>query len=439
MNIAVIGTGYVGLVTGACFADMGNKVICVDKDNEKIENLKIGIIPIWEPGLEEIVKCNFKKERLLFTTEIAEAVNESDIVFIAVGTPSEEDGSADLKYVLEVAKSIGDSIDSYKVIVDKSTVPVGTADKVTEVIRDSLSKRGLEIDFDVVSNPEFLREGSAIKDFTDPDRVIIGFNNERANSIMKDLYLSSYNGDVKIISMSVRSAEMTKYAANAMLATKISFINEIAQISERVGADITEVREGIGSDNRIGYSFIYPGVGFGGSCFPKDLRALIKTAKDNDVSSTVLTAVEERNKLQKQVLYHKIVKRFGHDLSSKTFAVWGLSFKPQTDDMREAPSIVIIDLLLKAGAILRLFDPVALEVAKKVLPDHKNILYFEDQYELLEGVDSLLLITEWKHFVDPDFSVLKEKMALPIIFDGRNQYNHKGMLEMGFEYYSIGR
>ena len=438
MNIAVVGTGYVGLVTGTCFSEMGNNVICVDIDKEKIENLKKGIIPIYEPGLEPMVLDNYKKGNLHFTTDIKEALEKSDVVFIAVGTPMSEDGSADLQYVLAVAKDIGKYMTHYMVVVDKSTVPVGTADKVKEVIKNELEKRGVDIDFDVVSNPEFLKEGAAIADFMKPDRVVIGAENEKAMNIMKELYRPFTMNYERFIGMDVRSAELTKYAANAMLATKISFMNEMSQIAEKVGADINMVRHGIGSDSRIGYSFIYPGCGYGGSCFPKDVNALNKIALDAGYEPKIIPAVEEVNKAQKLVLVRKIVDRFGEDLKGKTFAIWGLSFKPETDDMREAPSIIIIKELIKKGAKIKAYDPEAMKDAKEFWLKDVEVEYAPNKYDALNDADALVLVTEWKEFRSPDFEEMKKRLKNPIIFDGRNQYKKDKMKKLGFEYYQIG-
>ena len=438
MNIAVIGTGYVGLVTGTCFAEMGNNVICVDIDEKKIENLKKGIIPIYEPGLEPMVLDNYKKGTLHFTTNIKEALDKSDTVFIAVGTPMSEDGSADLQYVLAVAKDIGKYMTHYMVVVDKSTVPVGTADKVKETIQKELDKRGVDIEFDVVSNPEFLKEGAAIADFMKPDRVVIGAENEKAMEVMRELYRPFTMNKDRFIGMDVRSAELTKYAANAMLATKISFMNEMSQIAEKVGADINMVRHGIGSDSRIGYSFIYPGCGYGGSCFPKDVNALNKIALDAGYQPKIIPAVEEVNKDQKLVLVRKIVERFGDDLRGKTFAIWGLSFKPETDDMREAPSIIIIKELIKKGAKIKAYDPEAMKDAKEFWLKDVEVEYAPSKYDAINDADACVLVTEWKEFRSPDFEEMKKRLKNPIIFDGRNQYNKDKMKKLGFEYHQIG-
>lgn len=439
MKLTVIGTGYVGLVTGTCFAEMGNDVICVDNDKSKIELLNQGGIPIWEPGLEELVKSNKKEGRLSFTTDIATAVKTSDVCFIAVGTPPDEDGSADLQYVLAVATDIATHMDSHKVIVDKSTVPIGTADCVRKTIQAVLDKRGVDLTFDVVSNPEFLKEGDAISDSMKPDRVVVGTDNARCAEIMYELYQPFARSREKVIFMSIRSAEMTKYAANCMLATKISFMNDIARLCELVGADVGEVRHGIGSDSRIGYQFIYPGIGYGGSCFPKDVKALIKIADKEGMIARVLTAVEDVNEDQKKVLAEKVIKRFGQDLTNLTFAVWGLSFKPKTDDMREAPAQIIIKMLTEAGAKVVAYDPAAMNEAKRLFADNPSVSFAEGNYEALKDADALLLITEWNQFRNPDFAAIKERLKNPIIFDGRNQYQPDDLKEMGFEYYSIGR
>lgn len=439
MKLAVIGTGYVGLVTGTCFAEMGNNVVCVDNDLQKIDMLNNGKIPIWEPGLEEMVRRNHQEGRLSFTSDLCEAVKNSLMLFIAVGTPPGEDGSADLQYVLQVAAGIAEAMDSYRIIVNKSTVPVGTADLVKRTISDILRMRGIEASFDVVSNPEFLKEGAAIDDFMKPDRVIVGTDNKAVADLMRELYAPFNRTTNRVIAMSVKSAEMTKYAANAMLATKISFMNEIARLCDKLGADVAEVRNGIGSDSRIGYKFIYPGVGYGGSCFPKDVKALIHMSSKNSLDARVLTAVEEVNKEQKRILVDKLINRFGRDLSGKCFAIWGLAFKPQTDDMREAPSVVIIKELLSLGAQLRLYDPVAIQEAKKIVQESRNVCYCDNEYDCLESSDAMLLITEWHQFRYPDFDRMKALLNSPIIFDGRNQYDPKQLHDLGFEYYCIGR
>ncbi len=443
MKITIVGTGYVGLVTGACFAEMGSTVTCIDIDENKIENLKNGILPIYEPGLESIVIQNFKEGTLKFSTSLNRAAKESNIFFIAVGTPPDEDGSADLKYVLQVAKEIGQNINNYSVIVDKSTVPVGTADKVKSTIQAELDNRKVNIEFDVVSNPEFLKEGAAVNDFLKPDRIVIGVDSDRASKVMRRLYAPFSRNREKLISMNVRDAEMTKYTANSMLATKISFMNEISNICERLGVDVENVRKGIGSDSRIGYSFIYPGCGYGGSCFPKDVKALIKTSKDNGFEPDILNAVEKRNYFQKRLLSTKIIKKFGKDLSGKIFCVWGLSFKPGTDDTREAPSIEIIKMLIDSGATIKAFDPVAKTQAKEQFPKDwfkSNLLTIEEnQYNAVENADALILVTEWKTFRQPNFKLMLETMKESIIFDGRNQYDPEELIEKGFEYHGIGR
>ena len=439
MKISVVGTGYVGLVTGTCFAVMGNTVICVDTDRDKIEKLKNGIIPIYEPGLDELVVENHKKGNLLFTTDIKEALEKTNVMFIAVGTPMGEDGSADLRHVLDVAQSIGKFMTHDMIVVDKSTVPVGTAEKVKATIQEELKKRGVAYKVSVVSNPEFLKEGAAVEDFMRPDRVIIGTDDEATLNVMKELYAPFTHSHERFIAMDIRSAEMTKYAANAMLATKISFMNEIANICEKVGADVNMVRIGIGSDHRIGYSFIYPGVGYGGSCFPKDVQALIKTAKDYGYEPKIITAVEEVNARQKLSLVDKVVKRFGQDLSGKVFAIWGLAFKPETDDMREAASITIIKELIKRNAKVKAYDPKATEQAKGFyLKGLQNIEYCDSKYDALTGAEALLLVTEWKEFRSPDFEEIKKRLKNPVIFDGRNQYNMKKLEKDGFEIYQIG-
>ncbi|MCK4339063.1 MAG: UDP-glucose/GDP-mannose dehydrogenase family protein [Candidatus Cloacimonetes bacterium] len=439
MKVAVIGTGYVGLVTGTCLAEMGNKVICIDNNQEKIKMLNNSEMPIFEYGLKEMVERNVDGARISFTTDIQKAVEESLVIFIAVGTPPDEDGSADLQYVLAVAKDIGKYINDYKVIVDKSTVPIGTADLVRKTIQDELSKRKIHYDFDVVSNPEFLKEGMAIEDFMKPDRVVIGTDSEKAKSVMNDLYSSFTFQSNRIIFMSIRSAEMTKYAANAILATKISFMNEIANLCEKVGANVEDVRIGIGSDTRIGYKFLYSGVGYGGSCFPKDVKALIKISKKNNSSSSVLEAVEEVNERQKFVLVDKICSHFGDDLKGKIFAIWGLSFKPMTDDIREAPSLIIINELINRGANIQAFDPQAMNEAKRIFDDNPSISYSEDQYKALENADALVLITEWHQFRHPDFGKIKDALKQKVIFDGRNQYDPDKTRANGFTYFCIGK
>ncbi len=442
MNITIVGTGYVGLVSGACFSQMGSTVTCVDVDDKKINGLKKGILPIYEPGLEQMVVQNFNEGLLRFSTSLPTAMKDSNIYFIAVGTPPGEDGAADLQYVLAVASEIGKHLEKYAVIVDKSTVPVGTADKVKKTIQAELDKRGASIEFDVVSNPEFLKEGAAISDFLKPDRIVVGADSPRAEKVMKRLYAPFSRNRDKLILMGIRDAEMTKYAANSMLATKISFMNEMANICEGLGVDVENVRKGIGSDSRIGYSFIYPGCGYGGSCFPKDVKALIKTSKDNGMEPTLLDAVETRNEQQKKSISKKVFDRFGKDLKGFSFGVWGLSFKPGTDDMREASSVVIITDLVKAGARIKAHDPVAMEEAKKEFPaewfDSKKIVLTR-QYDAVEGADAMILITEWKTFRQPDFDALAKIMKRKLIFDGRNQYDPEEVKEFGFEYFGIGR
>tara|TARA_R110000796_G_scaffold118864_1_gene232695 strand:+ start:48768 stop:50081 length:1314 start_codon:yes stop_codon:yes gene_type:complete len=436
MKIAVVGTGYVGLVTGTCFAEVGIDVTCIDIDQKKIDGLKEGIMPIYEPGLETMVKKNYEKGRLHFSTNLAESIQDCETAFIAVGTPPGEDGSADLKYVLAVAKSIGENMNNYMVVVTKSTVPVGTAQKVKKEVAEALKRRGVDIPFDVASNPEFLKEGAAIADFLKPDRIVVGVESEKAEEMMKKLYKPFLLNGHPTIFMDVPSAEMTKYAANSMLATKISFMNDIANLCEIMGADVNMVRKGIGSDNRIGNKFIYPGVGYGGSCFPKDVKALIKTAEDNGYTMSVLKAVEEVNERQKSVMVTKVKSHFGNDLKGKTFAVWGLSFKPKTDDMREAPSIVIINALLEMGAKVKAYDPIAMEEAKHDLKD--TITYAKDEYDTLIDADALLLVTEWPEFRIPNFDVVAKLMKSKVIFDGRNIYDKQEVKNLGFDYYGIG-
>jgi len=441
MNLTVIGTGYVGLVSGSCFAEMGNTVTCIDVDKKKIDGLKNGVIPIYEPGLEAMVNRNVQNKTLRFSTDLSHNLDKCDIAFVAVGTPMGEDGSADLKYVLQVAREIGKHMQHPLIVVDKSTVPVGTADKVREAIAGELTKRGENIDFHVVSNPEFLKEGDAISDFMKPDRVVIGSDDDKTSEIMRNLYSPFFRSSMdRLIIMDVRSAEMTKYVANAMLATKISFMNEVANICELVGADVNKVRVGIGSDSRIGYSFIYPGSGYGGSCFPKDIKALQRTASEHGYTAELIQAVETINDRQKLVIAKKVVKRFGEDLSGKVFAIWGLAFKPETDDMREAPSIYIIRELLKRGASVKAYDPKAMEEAQHFyLKELQGITYCTSKYETVQGADAMILLTEWKEFRAPDFEELKQQLNQPIIFDGRNQYSDKLMNERGFEYFQIGK
>jgi UDPglucose 6-dehydrogenase len=440
MNITVIGSGYVGLVSGTCFSEMGNKVTCTDIDSKKIEKLNKGISPIYESGLEQLILRNIKNKNLFFTTDLAEALKDSDIAFIAVGTPMGDDGSADLQYVLAVAKSIGQLMQKRLIVVDKSTVPVGTADKVKATIQKELALRESDLEFNVVSNPEFLKEGAAIADFMKPDRVVIGTDSDYAKEKMKQLYHPFCMSRDRFITMDIRSAEMTKYAANAMLATKISFINEIANICEMVGADANLVRKGIGSDRRIGYSFIYPGAGYGGSCFPKDIKALTKIAKENGYTAQLITAVEKVNDAQKLVIAQKIVKRFGEDLTGFNIGIWGLAFKPGTDDMREAPAIYVIKELVERGAKIKAYDPKAVNEAKEhYLKGVKGIEYLDSKYDVLIDSDALVLLTEWKEFRSPDFEEIKSQIKMPIIFDGRNQYNSFGIEKKGFEYYQIGK
>ena len=432
MNITVVGTGYVGLVAGACLADMGNTVICVDNNEEKIEQLKNGIIPIYEPGLEELVNANVKENRLLFSTDLDSSVKKSLVCFIAVGTPQGEDGSADLQYVFNVAESIAKSMNGYKVIVDKSTVPVGTADKVAEIIKTNTNHP-----FDVVSNPEFLKQGNAVDDFLKPDRVVIGSNSDKATAIMQEIYSPFFRTGNRVIVMDVRSAEMTKYASNSFLATKISFMNEIANLCEKLGADAEMVRVGMSTDSRIGNKFLFPGLGYGGSCFPKDVKALIKTGSENNCEMSIIKAADKVNKEQRKIFVQKILDRFGLDLSGLTFAVWGLAFKPKTNDMREAPAITIINELLLKGAKIKAFDPKAMPLAQTIFGN--KIEYCNNSYDAIDNADCLLLLTEWNEFRRPDFEKILELMNKPIIFDGRNQYDKYRLQEKGIEYYQIGR
>ncbi len=438
MNIAIVGTGYVGLVSGACFADTGANVTCVDVDINKIERLKKGEIPIYEPGLDELVLKNVKAGRLKFTSSLPEVLNEQEIVFSAVGTPPDEDGSADLKYVLQVAKTIGQNLNKYLVVVTKSTVPVGTARKVRATIQEELDKRGVDVAFDVASNPEFLKEGNAIKDFMSPDRVVVGIESERAKTILTRLYKPFLINNFRVIFMDIPSAEMTKYASNSMLATRISFMNDIANLCECVGADVNMVRQGIGSDTRIGRKFLYAGCGYGGSCFPKDVKALIKTADDCGYSMEVLKAVEHVNEKQKSILFHKLQAAYnGESLKGKTIALWGLSFKPETDDMRESTALVIIKLLKEAGCTIRAFDPVAMDECRRRVGD--NVIYCRDKYEAVFHADALLLLTEWKEFRLPSWDVVGSAMNKKLIIDGRNIFDPEELAEAGFEYYCIGR
>ena len=437
MKIAIVGTGYVGLVSGTCFAEIGVDVTCVDTNSEKIESLQKGIIPIYENGLEEMVLRNMKAKRLKFTTSLESCLDDVEVIFSAVGTPPDEDGSADLKYVLEVARTIGRNMKQYKLVVTKSTVPVGTAPKVRAVIQEELDKRGVKIDFDVASNPEFLKEGNAISDFMSPDRVVVGVESARAEKLMSKLYKPFLLNNFRVIFMDIPSAEMTKYAANSMLATRISFMNDIANLCELVGADVNMVRSGIGSDTRIGRKFLYPGIGYGGSCFPKDVKALIKTAELNGYPIQVLRAVEEVNELQKSVLFDKLVKQFNDNLKDKTIALWGLAFKPETDDMREAPALVLIDKLLKAGCQIRAYDPAAMQECKRRIGD--SVYYACDMYDAVLDADALMLVTEWKEFRLPSWAVIRKTMAQQIVLDGRNIYDKKEMEELGFVYSCIGK
>ncbi|WP_314936350.1 UDP-glucose/GDP-mannose dehydrogenase family protein [Alloprevotella tannerae] len=436
MKIAIVGTGYVGLVSGACFAEMGIDVTCVDIDQAKIERLRAGDIPIYEPGLDELVLRNSQEGRLHFTTRLADCLDGVEAVFSAVGTPPDEDGSADLRYVLEVAREVGRHMQHYLVVVTKSTVPVGTARKVEAAIREELTKRGVDIPFDVASNPEFLKEGSAIKDFMSPDRVVVGVESEKARELMTRLYAPFMLNNFRVIFTDVPSAEMIKYAANSMLATRISFMNDIANLCELVGADVNQVRKGIGSDTRIGSKFLYPGCGYGGSCFPKDVKALVQTAEQNGYDMRVLKAVEEVNERQKSVLFEKLRRHYG-DLQGKTIALWGLAFKAETDDMREATSLVTIRHLLEAGCTVRVFDPAAMDEARRRLGD--AVIYASDIYDAAKGADALLLLTEWKQFRLPSWARVHDLMRSPIVFDGRNIYDPAEMRKNGFEYYSIGR
>ncbi|AVG17926.1 UDP-glucose 6-dehydrogenase [Chromobacterium vaccinii] len=439
MKITVIGSGYVGLVTGTCLAETGYHVCCLDVDLRKIEILQNGGIPIFEPGLEDMVKRNVAAGRLHFTTDVAASVAFGEVQFIAVGTPPDEDGSADLQYVLAAARNIARHMTGYRVVVDKSTVPVGTADKVRAAIADELAQRGADLPFSVVSNPEFLKEGAAIEDFMRPDRVVIGVDDDRAAEIMRRLYKPFQRSHERVLLMDVRSAELTKYAANAMLATRISFMNELANLAETMGADIEQVRQGMGSDPRIGYHFLYPGVGYGGSCFPKDVKALVRTAKENGHTLRVLTAVEEANEVQKLRLVEKVVSRFGEDLSGRRLALWGLAFKPNTDDMREAPSRVIVEELTRRGAEIVAFDPVAAHEAQRVMSGINGVAFTDDMMQALQGADALLIVTEWKMFRAPDFEAIRRSLKQPLIFDGRNMYDPAWLREQGFDYHAIGR
>ena len=439
MKVTVFGSGYVGLVTGACLAEVGNDVVCMDVDERKIEMLKQGEIPIYEPGLDTMVERNAKEGRLHFTTDAKEAVDHGLFQFIAVGTPPDEDGSADLQYVLAVAESIAEHMTDYRVVIDKSTVPVGTADRVRERINQTQESQGKDVEFDVVSNPEFLKEGAALDDFMKPDRVIIGTDNPRTTELLRALYAPFNRNHDRLIAMDIRSAELTKYAANAMLATKISFMNELSNLAERLGADIEQVRHGIGADTRIGYHFIYPGCGYGGSCFPKDVSALERTAHDVGYDAQLLTAVEAVNYRQKRVLVEKIGKHFDGDLKGKTFALWGLAFKPNTDDMREAPSRVIMESLWESGATVRAYDPEAMEECQRIYGERDDLVYCDNQQEALNNADALIVVTEWQMFRSPDFDAIKQSLNSPVIFDGRNIYDPERLSADGFAYYAIGR
>ena len=437
MKVVIVGTGYVGLVTGACLAEVGSNVVCVDVNKDKIENLRKGIMPIFEPGLSDLVIKNTAKDRLSFSTNLQDAITDADVAFIAVGTPPGEDGSADLQYVLQVAREIGTFITKSIVVVTKSTVPVGTASKVREAVQNALEARNANITFDVASNPEFLKEGAAINDFLIPDRIVVGVNSEHARSVLSQLYQPFVLNGHPILFMDIASAEMTKYAANAMLATRISFMNDIANLCELAGADINEVRKGIGSDPRIGNKFLYAGIGYGGSCFPKDVKALINSGKQYGHQLKILEAVEEVNEAQKKIIYHKILRHFDDNLQGKTFAIWGLSFKPNTDDMREAPSLVIIEALLNSGAKVKVFDPVAMEEAKHILGD--KVIWCDDIYETATDADAIALLTEWNEFRLPDWSKVKSLARMHIVFDGRNIYDDVQMHKTGFVYYGIGK
>jgi UDPglucose 6-dehydrogenase len=439
MKITVIGTGYVGLVSGACLAEVGNEVLCVDVDERKIDLLKSGGIPIYEPGLEEMVKRNVAAGRLIFTTDIEASVHFGQIQFIAVGTPPDEDGSADLQYVVAAARNIGRYMNDFKLVVDKSTVPVGTADRVKAAMHEELAARGLEIEFGVASNPEFLKEGAAVDDFMKPDRIVIGTDSDQATQLLRNLYTPFQRNRDRLLVMDVRSAELTKYAANAMLATRISFMNELATLAEKLGADVEQVRHGIGADPRIGYHFLYAGCGYGGSCFPKDVQALRRTAQENDVPMRVLDAVELANEAQKSVLINKIVARYGSDLKGKHFALWGLAFKPNTDDMREAPSRTMIEALWRMGATVSAHDPAAMDETRAIYGQRADLALTENPMEALQDADALLIVTEWKAFRSPNFETMKALLKAPVIFDGRNLYEPGAMREQGFEYFPIGR
>lgn len=437
MKVAIVGTGYVGLVTGTCFAEMGTEVYCVDIDSRKIENLKKGIIPIYEPGLEEMVRRNVQAERLHFTTELKECLNDVEVLFSAVGTPPDEDGSADLKYVLDVARTIGRYMTKYLLVVTKSTVPVGTAQIIKQTIQHELDLRGVDLSFDIASNPEFLKEGTAISDFMSPDRVVVGVESERAEALMSKLYRPFLLNNFRVIYMDVPSAEMTKYAANAMLATRISFMNDIANLCEIIGADVNMVRKGIGTDERIGSRFLYPGCGYGGSCFPKDVKALVRTGVDNGYPMRILQAVEDVNEMQKTILFQKLYKHFNGDLKGKKIALWGLAFKPETDDMREAPSLVLIDKMVEAGCEVTAYDPIAMAEAQRRIDG--KVLYAKDIYDSVVDADALVLVTEWKEFRMPSWNAIKKLMRVPLVIDGRNIYDKAELSENGFTYYCIGR
>lgn len=437
MKIAIVGTGYVGLVTGTCFSEMGVDVTCVDVDAGKIERLRRGEVPIYEPGLEDMVLRNYKAGRLKFTTDLKEVLDDVEVVFSAVGTPPDEDGSADLRYVIEVARTIGRNMNGYKLVVTKSTVPVGTAEKVKNAVREELARRGVDMEFDVASNPEFLKEGDAVDDFMKPDRVVVGVENDRARSIMERLYKPFMMNNYRMIFTDIPSAEMIKYAANSMLATRISFMNDIANLCEIVGADVNMVRKGIGADSRIGSKFLYPGCGYGGSCFPKDVKALIKTAEDKGYAMEVLRAVESVNDRQKRVLFEKLSKRYGGDLKGRKVALWGLAFKPETDDMREATSLVLIDLLTEAGAEVVVYDPIAMDECRRRVGD--KVRYAADMYEAALDADAVLLVTEWKQFRLPSWAVVKKTMRTPLVIDGRNIYDGRELAEQGIEYTCIGK
>lgn len=439
MRISIFGTGYVGLVSGACLADAGHNVVCVDVDERKVARLKDGLIPIYEPGLESIVRHNVDAGRLSFTTDADEAVAHGELQFIAVGTPPDDDGSADLQYVLAVARSIGSRMNDYRVVIDKSTVPVGTADKVSQAIQAELDRRGKALEFDVVSNPEFLKEGDAVTDFMKPDRIIVGVDSDRARELLREAYYPFNRSHDRMIYMDVRSAELTKYAANAMLATKISFMNEIANLSERLGADVEQVRRGIGSDPRIGYSFIYPGCGYGGSCFPKDVKALARTALAIGYETKLLDAVDKVNDLQKHVLFDKVSHYFNGDLGGKTIAVWGLAFKPNTDDMREAPARALMEAVWEAGGKIQAFDPEAMEETQRIYPDHESLQLCGTKEQALKNADALVICTEWKEFRSPDFDMISKCLLQPVVFDGRNLYEPEMLTRRGLTYYAIGR